>query len=260
MIQLSVVVITLNEEKNLERCLRSVLAIADEMVVVDSYSTDRTAEIARSLGAKVVLHAFEGHIEQKNFAITQAGFRHVLSLDADEWLDEDAIKSIREIKQNWDADGYVFNRLNNYCGKWIRHGAWFPDRKLRLWDSAKGKWKGLNPHDEFVMNPGSSVKPVKGSILHQSYRTVEEHEQKTMYFSGLASKAYFRSGKRSGWLNLLFSPAFRFIRDYFFKLGFLDGVFGFHIARLTAREVYLKYAQLRQLQRDRPGSTHGQTK
>src|ERR1035437_3751774 len=132
MIQLSVVIITYNEEYNIARCLESVKTIADDIVVIDSFSTDKTKEICESAGVRFVQHKFEGHIEQKNWAITQAKFPHILSLDADEALDGTLIKSILEVKNNWKYDGYYMNRLTNYCGKWIYHCGWYPDRKLRL--------------------------------------------------------------------------------------------------------------------------------
>jgi len=139
--KLSVVIITLNEEKNIGRCLESVKDIADEIVIVDSFSTDRTEEICLRYNARFIKHEFVGHIEQKNWAIEQASYLHVLSLDADEELSERLKKSILEVKGNWKHDGYYFNRLTNYCGKWIRHTSWYPARKLRLWDRSKGKWE-----------------------------------------------------------------------------------------------------------------------
>src|SRR6187551_311049 len=134
-IQLSVVIITFNEERNIARCLDSVREIADDVVVVDSFSTDKTEAICREKGARFVQHKFEGHIEQKNYAVTQAKFPYILSLDADEAPDEKLIASIKKVKADWIADGYSMNRLTNYCGKWIHHCGWYPDVKLRLWDS-----------------------------------------------------------------------------------------------------------------------------
>src|SRR6478752_5627650 len=171
-ISLSVVIITFNEERNIGRCIDSIQSIADEIVVVDSFSTDQTAAIAQQKGAKVVLHPFEGHIEQKNYAITQASSPYILSIDADEMPDETFLHQIALIKKNWEHDGYSVNRLNNYCGKWIRHGAWYPDVKLRLWDSRKGNWSGTNPHDRYEMETSSSIIHVPGDLLHFSYQSV----------------------------------------------------------------------------------------
>ena len=135
-----VIIITLNEERNIGRCLESVNDIADEIVVVDSYSTDDTEKICKLYGVKFIQHRFDGHIEQKNWAINQAKYPHILSLDADEVLSPRLKASIKAVKENWEFDGYYFNRMTNYCGKWIRHSSWYPSRKLRLWDSRKGEW------------------------------------------------------------------------------------------------------------------------
>lgn len=246
---LSVVIITYNEQRNIGRCIDAVKSIADDIVVVDSFSKDDTVSIAKEKGARVVQHPFEGHIEQKNYAITQAKFPHILSLDADEMPDETFLSQIKQIKQHWEHDGYSVNRLNNYCGKWIYHGAWYPDIKLRLWDSRKGNWSGTNPHDRYEMIEGSSVKHIPGNILHYSYQSTEEHRKKSEYFSSIAANAYMAKGKKSSLFKIIFSPIFRFTRDYFFKKGFLDGKYGWIIAAITANEVALKYKKLLSLQR-----------
>lgn len=250
MTPISVVIITFNEEQNIGKCIDSIKNIADDIVVVDSFSSDKTAKIAKAKGTRVVKNKFEGHIEQKNFAITQAKFPHILSLDADEFPDKILLEEINKVKENWIADGYTFNRLNNYCGTWIKHGAWYPDIKLRLWDSRKGKWHGLNPHDKFILKDGSVIKHLRGNLLHYSYKTIEEHKHKVDYFSSIAAKSYFEMGKKSSRLKIIINPISRFIRDYFFRLGFLDGKFGFIIAMLSAKEVRLKYKKLFQLQKN----------
>ena len=142
-LKISAVIITYNEEANIERCLESLEGTADEVLVVDSFSTDRTADICKSKGVDFIQHPFKGHIEQKNYALSCAGNNYVLSLDADEALSDNLIQSIRAAKQNWRADGYSVNRLTNYCGKWIRHCGWYPDKKVRLWDRRKGHWGGV---------------------------------------------------------------------------------------------------------------------
>jgi len=250
MTPISVVIITFNEEQNIGRCIDAIREIADDIVLVDSFSTDRTVEIAESKGARIVKHIFEGHIEQKNFAITQAKYHHILSIDADELPDEKLVEELNKVKQHWNADGYSFNRLNNYCGKWIKHGAWYPDIKLRLWDSRKGKWNGLNPHDKFVLTEGCTTKHLNGNLLHYSYRNISEHKQKIDYFSSIAAKAYYQNEKKSSLLKITINPISRFFRDYFFRLGILDGKFGFTIACLNASEVKLKYKKLLQLQKN----------
>ncbi len=242
--KLSVAIITYNEEANIVRCIKSVLGVADDIVVVDSFSNDNTTALALSLGARVIKQKFLGHIEQKNFAITQALYPFILSLDADEAIDEKLSNELLVIKNNCLYDAFAINRNNNYCGQWIAHGAWKSDIKLRLWNSKKGHWTGLNPHDKFEMQGGSSIKKLNGMILHWSYKSVQEHKNKIEYFSTIAAMAYYKRGKHSSWFKIIFSPCFRFVRDYVFKLGFIDGKYGFIIAKLTAYEVYLKYKKL----------------
>lgn len=248
--KISAVIITYNEERNIERCLQSLQGVADEIVVVDSFSTDRTREICNKYQVKFVCHKFDGHIEQKNWAITQAAFPHVLSLDADEALDEELKKSIKGVKENWKFEGYTMNRLTNYCGKWIRYCGWYPDRKLRLWDSRKGEWQGINPHDEYKMKGAIPVGHLKGDILHYSYYEVSEHYKQSEYFSDIAAKAYLKKGKKSNWIKIIMSPAIKFIKTYFIKLGFLDGREGFLISKISAYATYIKYLKLYRLQKN----------
>ena len=246
--KLSVVVITLNEEKNIGRCLDSVKDIADDIVVVDSFSTDSTERICKEKGARFIQHAFEGHIEQKNWAVTQALYPHILSLDADEALDDTLKKSISKIKNNWTHDGYYINRLTNYCGNWVHHCGWYPDRKLRLLDSRKGKWSGTNPHDKYELSEGDkNTSRIKGDILHYSYYTLEDHYKQVNYFTDILAKSQYEEGKKASLPVLFFSPVVKFIRDYFFKLGILDGATGFTICRISAYATYLKYKKLRAL-------------
>ncbi|MFW5820505.1 MAG: glycosyltransferase [Bacteroidota bacterium] len=248
--KLSVVIITFNEEKNIGRCLESIKDVADDIVVVDSYSTDRTEEIVRSHNARFVQHPFEGHIQQKNWAITQAKYPHILSLDADEEPSEQLKDSILAVKENWQYDGYYFNRLTNYCGKWIRHTSWYPARKLRLWDSRKGKWGGINPHDRFILGKGSTRKFLKGDLYHYSYYSINEHIEQINKFSSIVAEAFFAEKRKANIFNILFHPVWRLFRDYIIKLGFLDGFYGLVISVNSAHETFLKYSKLRNLYRE----------
>lgn len=250
-VPVSVVIITFNEEKNIARCLSSVKAVADEVVVIDSYSTDQTKEICLAFGARFIEHSFEGHIEQKNFAITQATHPYILSLDADECLTDQAIQDILAIKQNWTHEGYSFRRLNNYCGKWVRHGGWYPDRKLRLWNSKLGSWQGQNPHDEFKLATGSTIKELHSDIEHFTFRAISEHIQQINYFTDISSRALYERGKKSHLGLILLSPIAKFVRDYVIKLGFLDGLEGFIIAKNSAHAKFQKYTKLYFLQNKR---------
>lgn len=239
--KLSVVIITFNEERNIARCLESVRDVADEIVVVDSHSTDNTREIAESYGAKVVGHPFEGHIRQKNFAISQASYPHQLSLDADEALSEQLAREIKAAKENWQYDGYMMNRMANYCGKWIKHSGWYPDLKLRLYDSGMGKWAGLDPHDKFVMSPKSRIGRVRGDMLHYTYYSIDEHIARSNKYSTIAAKELVGKGKPVFFISIFLNPIAKFIRNYILRLGFLDGFYGFLICRIAANETFLKY-------------------
>ena len=242
--QISAVIITFNEERNIGRCLDSLEGIADEVVIIDSFSTDNTENICRAKGARFLQHAFEGHIEQKNRALAQARFPHVLALDADEALSEQLRVSILAVKNDWQCDGYTMNRLTNYCGRWVRHSGWYPDRKLRLFDRRKGQWGGTNPHDRVDMYAGSTVAHLAGDLLHYSYYTVNEHVERTRKYAEMAAHALHAAGKRTSWLQVIVSPAFKFFRNYVLKMGFLDGKAGWTICRIAAWETYLKYRAL----------------
>jgi glycosyltransferase involved in cell wall biosynthesis len=249
-IKLSVVVITYNEERNIGRCLASVKEVADDIVVVDSYSTDRTKEICQQHGVRFIQHTFYSHIDQKNWAITRARYPHILSLDADEALSEQLRESIFQVKERWDHDGYYFNRLTNYCGKWIRHTTWYPSRKLRLWDARKGSWGGINPHDKFILEPGAARKYLQGDLLHYSYYTREEYLAQIEKFSTIHAASYFSMGVRTNLGHRILHTSWRFINDYFIRMGFLDGRSGYTISKFGAREVWLKYLKLRNLWRE----------
>lgn len=247
--KLSVVIITLNEEKNIGRCLDSVKEIADDIVIVDSLSTDNTEDIAISKGARVVKQNFLGHIEQKNFAITQAKFPHILSLDADEVVSEELKKSIIETKQNWSYDGYTFNRISYYCGRWIKHCGWYPDTKLRLWDSRKGKWGGLNPHDQYFMQKGASIKHLKGDLLHYSYDSIKDHLMVSQKYSEIMAKHLYNSGEKSRNYKMWINPLAKFIKVYFQKKGYKEGLYGLIISWIAAYSTFMKYAYIRHLEK-----------
>ena len=242
--RLSVVIITFNEEKNIGRCIDSVKNVADEIIVVDSCSTDKTTEIARSKGADVKLQPFLGYVEQKNLALKVASNNYVLSLDADEVLDKALEASINEAKNDFKFKAYSMNRCTNYCGKFIRHGAWYPDRKLRLIDKRNAYWGGINPHDRLELKEKSPVKHLKGDILHYSYNSIEEHVQQNNKFSTISAETYFKRGKRTNIFKMIVHPFWAFFLGYILRGGFLDGFYGFVVALHVAHLSFLKHAKL----------------
>lgn len=243
--EISVVIITLNEERNIGRCLESVRGIADETVVVDSFSTDRTEEICGQFGVRFIRHPFGGYVEQKTYAIGQAAGDYILLLDADEALSERLRDSILKVKENWTHDGYSFNRLASYCGQWIRHGEWYPDRKLRLFNRRKAGVGGRNPHDTIEMKPGGTVKHLEGDLLHYTYHAVAEHIHQINRFTTIQAEDNFKRGRKPSWLQIIFAPPFKFLKSYILRLGFLDGYYGFLISRNSAYSTFLKHAKLK---------------
>src|SRR5688572_13003947 len=212
-VKISATVITFNEEKKIEKCLMSLLGIADEIIVVDSFSTDHTEQICARYPVVFIKNTFQGYIAQKNYAVARASYDYILALDADEVLSEELKASILAVKADWKAvDGYSFNRFNNYCGKWIHFCGWYPDRKIRLWDRRKAKWIGEDPHDKVGL-PSERVKRLHGDLLHYAYFTVDEHLRQMHKFAEVAAKAKYRNGKKPIFLiHVVFNPMFKFLR------------------------------------------------
>jgi len=248
MVQLTVAIITYNEEKNIGRCISSVLEIADEILVVDSFSTDSTESICKEHGVRFIQNPFIGHIEQKNFALAHSTFDYILSLDADEALSGELLEEINKVKKNFQFDGYKFNRLTNYNGHWVKHCGWYPDTKLRLIKKNSASWGGVNPHDILKMQNNASVGFLKGDLLHYSYESITSHINQTDKFTTISARSAFASGKKSSLFKIFTRPVLTFFRDYFLKLGILDGRYGFIICSINALSSMLKYAKLRDLE------------
>ena len=247
--QLSAVIITYNEEKNIGRCLRSLAGVADEMIVLDSFSTDNTVAIARKYGAVVHQSEFEGYGTQKNTALELCTGNAVLFVDADEMLSPDlSMLILKEKKEGFPADGYSMNRLTNFCGQWIRHGSWYPDRKLRIIKNKKGKWNQALVHEAIIMNSESVIKHLRADLMHYSYDSVEELVNKNNHYSSLSAKTLHTAGKRTSRLRLFINPTWAFIYNYIFRLGFLDGLNGFIIAVNLSYFTFQKHMKLLMLQ------------
>jgi len=240
-------VITRNEEDRLGPCLESA-AFADEIVVVDSDSTDRTAAIATEHGARVVTHEFAGHVEQKNHAVSLAKTDWVLCLDADERVTPELRDAIERALGGTDLPtAFSMARRTFYLGRWIDHGGWYPDRKVRLFDRRKARWGGVNPHDRVEVD-GRTV-ALHGDIEHYSYRSISDHLKQIDFFTTIAAKEKAAAGQRPRLWRLLLHPFGKVLRMYLLKMGFLDGRAGFIVAVLGGYYVFLKYAKLWELSR-----------
>lgn len=246
MIKLSVVIITLNEEKNIERCLLSLKNIADEIIVMDSFSTDKTKEICQKHGVRFVEQKFIGYRDQKNLVHDMASFDYVLSLDADEVLSPELEASILKAKNNFEYAGYEMSRLTNYNGQWIHHSGWYPDKKIRMVKKSLGRWGGENIHEGMVVT--GTIGPLEGDLLHYSYDSVSSHIIQANKFSSMEAIALYQQGKKATLGRLITRGPFQFFKDYVLKLGFLDGSYGFVICFINGLYVLLKYAKLMDLQ------------
>jgi glycosyltransferase involved in cell wall biosynthesis len=242
--QLSVIIITFNEEKNIGRCLESIQGIADDVVIVDSFSSDATESISKKYDINFISRKWEGYSETKNFANSQAKHDWILSLDADEALSEELRKSILKAKEEKELKIYKFHRLTNYCGSWIKHCGWYPDTKIRIFDRRITKWEGII-HEKLVINSDQNAILLKGDCLHYSYYSMEQHYMQAQKFTDIAAKELFDKGQTASIIKLMISPAVKFIRDYFINLGFLDGEAGYIVCRISAYATYLKYKKLR---------------
>lgn len=241
--KISATIITLNEEDNIVRAIESLLC-CDEIVVVDSGSTDRTCERAARLGARVVRHSWLGYAGQKNFAASLATHDWILSIDADEALSELLGGEICEIKlAEAECDAYDMPRLAQYLGRWIRHSGWYPDRKIRLYHRERAQWVGDLVH-ESVRTIGR-VGHLDGNLLHYTCDSVSQHLRTLDRYTSLAAQERRRAGHQSSWWRLLADPPFTFLKSYVLQQGFRDGLPGVAIANFAALYVFLKHFKTR---------------
>ena len=257
--RITAIIITQDEERNIERCLASLEGVADEVVVVDSGSTDRTQELCIAHGARFVVHPWEGYDRQKNYADSLASHPWILSIDADEALSPTLRESIAALKKNPSTaptDVFDVNRLNNYCGHWIHHSGWYPDRKTRLFHRDVMEWdgtvhemlrrKGVPPCTSGCEGVHRGT-PLQGDLLHYSYYSVADHAARQTKYAVLAAHKAFEQGKRTHRTDLWVKPAWTFFRNYFLRLGFLDGQAGYLVCRMAAVYTLIKYARLHEL-------------
>lgn len=240
---LSVCIITYNEESCIRQCLRSV-EWAEEIVVVDSFSTDKTVEICKEYTDRVYQRPFPGHVEQKNYALGLASHAWALCLDADECLSPELIREVQETLCQDDGtySGYYLPRHTFYLGRWINHSGWYPDYKLRLFRRGMGKWGGINPHDKVILQAGATSR-LKGELWHFNYKDLSDHLRTVDNFSAIFVKNATKDGARFHLPALFFRPLGKFLEVYLLKRGFLDGVPGFILAVVNSFYIFLKYAK-----------------
>jgi len=238
--KISTIVITYNEETNIERCLRSVDAFSDEIIVVDSRSNDRTVEIARERGARVIERDWPGYGVQRQFALEQASNKWIFSIDADEVVSPELSSEIQAL--NPRDDGYEMPRPVWYMNRWIKHGVWYPGYILRLFHKDKARVSDNTVHESVLVD--GRVGRLKGDLLHYSYRDLDHHIEKINDFTTISAREMADRGRRAGVTKIVFYPLFEFLKTYVIKRGFMDGLAGFVVAILHSFYVSLKYAKL----------------
>jgi len=246
--KISAIIITLNEEKNIERCLQS-LDWADEIVVIDSFSTDRTVALCKKYTNRIIQHKWDGFAQQKIFATSQARYDWIFSIDADEEVSDQLKYEIIRIKQSTPAaQAYRMPRKMFYLGKWITHGSWYPDYKVRLFNRQHGHWEGLDIHEYWQVK--GSCEKLKGDLLHYSYKDITDHLQKINTLTSKAAAEMLKKGERNSVWNLIINPFLKFFKSYFIQAGFLDGFVGLIIASMGSYYVFLKYLKLWELRQN----------
>jgi len=243
MAKVSACIISYNEEKKIEDCLKSLVGVVDEIIVVDSCSTDKTVEIATKYTDKIYAQEFLGHIEQKNLAVSKASNDWILSLDCDERLSETLKNSIIEVLPKINQlDAYKMARKTYYVYRWLNH-CWYPDMKIRLFNRQKAQWGGVNPHDKIVVE-GNKIQVIKGDILHYSFDSVSAHIQTLDKFTEIGANEIIKRGKRVNLLSPFTHALWTFIRMYILRRGFLDGLAGLVASVLSFMHVYIKYSKV----------------
>lgn len=252
---LSVIIITFNEAANISRCIGSVQQLADEIIVVDSFSTDNTPEIAQSLGARVFSRPWPGYAAQREWAAGQTTHDLILALDADEFLSPELTEAIHQVKLNPSADTYSFSRFNKIGPYWVRFGSWNPDRKLRLFYKDKVRFIHTGGHDTISPVQQASHQRLNGKLLHFAYDNLHQRITQINKLSSDSANYLFHIGRKTSWAHILLKPIFRFFAEYFIKLGCLDGFYGFAIAASSAQYVFWREYKLLELLRSNKPTT-----
>lgn len=238
--KISACVISYNEEDKIEYCLKSLSKVADEIIVVDSLSTDKTVEIASKYTDKIYRQKFLGHVEQKNLAVSKANHDWIISLDCDERLTAELCNSILNVKEKLDtADAYRMARRTFYIYRWLNH-CWYPDRKIRLFNRCTARWGGVNPHDRVEVN-GNNIVTLNGDIQHYSFDSISEHLRTIDNFTEIGAVEIIKREKPVNVLTPWFRSLWTFLKLYVFKHGFLDGYAGLVVSILSGFHVFIKY-------------------
>jgi len=241
--KISATIITSNEESKIARAIES-LRCCDEIMVVDSGSTDRTVEIAEKFGARVVESPWHGYAGQKNLAAEKASHDWIFSIDADEALSEALEGEIWQLKKTGpEYDAYTVPRMAQYLGRWILHSGWYPDRKVRLYDRHKARWVGDFVHESVQVD--GRIGQLRSNLLHFTCDSLSEHLKTMDRYTTLAAQEVVSHKQKIGWRHLIADPAWTFVRTYFIERGFLDGTEGLTIAYMAAIYTFLKYAKAR---------------
>jgi len=242
MAKISACIISFNEEKKIEDCLKSLVGIADEIIVVDSNSTDNTVAIAQKYTDRIILQDFLGFIEQKNFAVQQAENDWVLSLDCDERLSPELQDAISGIKGTIEqADAYRMPRKTFYIYRWLNH-CWYPDIKIRLFNKNNAHWGGTNPHDHIVTS-SSNIVQLPGDLYHYSFDSISDHIKTIDKFTEIGADELVRKNKSFNILSPFTHSSWTFLKLYIFKRGFMDGFAGIIVSVLSAMHVFIKYSK-----------------
>ena len=242
---LSVCIITFNEELNIERCLQSLSGIADEILVIDSFSTDKTEEICSRYGVRFIQRNFDGYGNQKRYAAEQASYDYVLSVDADEVLSTELRQSLLKEKECWSHLCYSFNFRNHYCGTPINHCGWYPDRHIRLFNKNLTNWTKNEVHETIQVLNKSDVLWLKGDLLHFTCSSIAEHQIKEKKYARLGADILIKKNKSIFWITPSVKGSFRFFKTYILKLGILDGYYGWVISSTLSKSSFYKYALAR---------------
>lgn len=244
---LSVVVMTYNEETNIATCLSSVQGLSDEVLVLDSFSTDRTCDIAKSLGARVEQHSFDTYANQRRRMIQMAKHDWILTLDADEYVSPQLKSSIIQIAGDITFDGYTSNRRSRIGSKWLDHGSWYPDRKIRMFDKRKFSLQGYDVHESVVPLEGAKIGHLDGDLMHHADENIHARYEKVNTYSSRAAEGLFIQGKKSNILKIFFKPLVRFLSVYLIRQGLLDGYYGYVVAKSEAHYVWMREVKLMEL-------------